>query len=284
MKAPFLTAIVLLCLCPLAFALQDPRDPGIQDSIIVGATYVDSGGTFAFVPIYAVTDDSVAFYNLPIRWIAPQGGVYAAARTQYFFPLTSWDSVFDSVVISQDFIRQVGWADIYPDSTCNPLLNTRGLRVNFMTMRFIIDPNSPPQLICLDTCYDERNLSMEFGLIDGIAEFPPAFVNGWIGVFTGVDEPIVPASFYLSQNYPNPFNPTTKIDFNVPVSGSVSLIVYDLLGREVRELLQETLLPGNHSIIWDGTNNDGANVPSGVYFYRLTSSNYTSTKRMTLLR
>ena len=214
MKAVLIIALTLLLAGSNAFAQQDPSDPGIQDSIIVGTTYVDSGGTFAFVPIYAVTDDSVAFYNLPIKWFAPEGYVYAAARTHYFYPLTSWDNVFDSVVLSQNFIRQVGWYDLTPDTIVPPTLYTGGSRIHIMSLRFVIDPDSPPQVIRLDTCWDERNLSMTFGLVHGLIEFKPAFVNGWIGIFTGTgDDQVMPTSFSLAQNYPNPFNPETRIEF-----------------------------------------------------------------------
>ncbi len=88
-----------------------------------------------------------------------------------------------------------------------------------------------------------------------------------------------PADFRLYQNYPNPFNPTTNIKFQVPSSNVVSLRVYDVLGREVATLVNETLHPGSYEASWDATG-----MASGVYYYRLTAGTFTESKRMLLLR
>ena len=82
-----------------------------------------------------------------------------------------------------------------------------------------------------------------------------------------------------SKNYPNPFNPTTTIEFRIPVSSFVTIKVFDILGNEVRTLVHDNLDTGNHKIPFDATGLSG-----GVYFYRLTSSSFSETKRMVLLR
>lgn len=81
----------------------------------------------------------------------------------------------------------------------------------------------------------------------------------------------------LFQNYPNPFNPSTTISFNLPNAEFTSLKVYDILGKQVAVLCEEELVSGNHSIIWDASNNS-----SGIYFYKLISGNYSETKKMIL--
>jgi len=99
---------------------------------------------------------------------------------------------------------------------------------------------------------------------------------------TGVEEQgseQIPLRASLSQNYPNPFNPITKIGFRVPGSGFVSLKVFDVLGREVTVLVNEQLKPGTYERTFDG-----ANIPSGVYFYRLEADGFKQTKRLVLLR
>jgi len=88
-----------------------------------------------------------------------------------------------------------------------------------------------------------------------------------------------PETFSLSQNYPNPFNPSTQIRFEIPVSGFVSLKVFDLLGRQVATLVNEQREAGSYSLQWNG-----AKMPSGVYFYRLEASAFTETKKLILLR
>ncbi len=91
-------------------------------------------------------------------------------------------------------------------------------------------------------------------------------------------------TFSLSQNYPNPFNPTTQIAFVVPKAAVVRLEVFNLLGQSVNVLLSEKVPAGEKVVTWDGCNSNGEKVVSGVYFYRLMTDNYTTTKKMILLR
>jgi hypothetical protein len=89
----------------------------------------------------------------------------------------------------------------------------------------------------------------------------------------------LPTVFSLSQNYPNPFNPSTRIDFQLPVSTHISLMVYDILGREVALLANEVKTAGSYHVTWDA-----ANLPSGIYVYRLAAGNYVSIRKMVLVR
>ena len=93
-----------------------------------------------------------------------------------------------------------------------------------------------------------------------------------------------PSQFALSQNYPNPFNPTTRIQFTLAKSGFVTLQIHDLQGRRVRTLVAERLSSGYKSVVWDGKNDDGKYVASGVYFYRLKVGDFSEPKKMLLLK
>ncbi len=89
----------------------------------------------------------------------------------------------------------------------------------------------------------------------------------------------------LLQNYPNPFNPQTTISFNLPQETIASLRVYDLSGRLVRTLLNnETAPQGLNQVVWNGRNDSGQQVPSGVFFYRLEAAGFTESKRMVLVK
>ena len=94
----------------------------------------------------------------------------------------------------------------------------------------------------------------------------------------------IPSAISLNQNYPNPFNPQTEIAFGLPNSDFVNLEVYDVMGRKVTTLVNEEMAAGVHRVIWNGTNDNGNNVSSGVYFYRLTQSGNTITKKMIMLK
>jgi hypothetical protein len=93
----------------------------------------------------------------------------------------------------------------------------------------------------------------------------------------------LPTEFSLTQNYPNPFNPATKIKFDIPTSrgtrGVTQLIIYDVLGKEIATPVNEQLNPGTYEIEWDGSN-----YPSGVYFYKLITNDYSETKKMVLIK
>ena len=98
---------------------------------------------------------------------------------------------------------------------------------------------------------------------------------------TGItkSESQIPTDYTLSQNYPNPFNPSTEIKFDIPKPSYVKLIVYDVLGREIKILVNEKLNAGRYRIDWDGSS-----YPSGVYFYKMVTDEYVSVKKMLMIK
>jgi hypothetical protein len=106
--------------------------------------------------------------------------------------------------------------------------------------------------------------------------------EGLVGVEASGD--LIPEGFALAQNYPNPFNPSTTIRFTIPQREVVRLSIYDLTGREVRALVQAPYAAGEHSFIWNGRNDAGIVLPSGVYFYRMEAGEYTVTRKLMFLK
>lgn len=98
------------------------------------------------------------------------------------------------------------------------------------------------------------------------------------------DEFSAPNSYKLHQNWPNPFNPLTTIRYDIPELSSITITIYDLLGRQVRTLLDQVEEPGYKSIQWDATNDQGQPVSAGIYLYRINVGSFTQTKKMVLLR
>lgn len=94
----------------------------------------------------------------------------------------------------------------------------------------------------------------------------------------------VPDDFVLYANYPNPFNPTTKIDYGLPEETNVSLVIFDILGREVITLVNGLQEPGYRSMTWNGTDAFGRNVSAGMYFYLLQAGDFRQVNKMILLK
>lgn len=90
--------------------------------------------------------------------------------------------------------------------------------------------------------------------------------------------------FNLRNNYPNPFNPSTFINYTLPIEGNVTIIIYDILGRKVHELISQNQLAGNYSIQWNGTDRQGNPVSTGIYFYQIQAGDFVQTKKMVLLK
>jgi len=117
-------------------------------------------------------------------------------------------------------------------------------------------------------------------------------VHGFTGTLIVIDPLVtsveedeqIPLSYSLHQNYPNPFNPETKIGFSLRESGFVNLTIYNSLGQVVRHLVQERMLPGEQKVMWDGRNDEGVRLGSGIYLYRLHTKKFAQTKKLILLR
>nr|HPM03263.1 T9SS type A sorting domain-containing protein [Candidatus Cloacimonadota bacterium] len=100
----------------------------------------------------------------------------------------------------------------------------------------------------------------------------------------GEDVIVTPAFNALEQNYPNPFNPTTSIAFSLKQNSPVKLTVYNIKGQVVKSLINEKMNAGSHSITWNGKDNQNKSVSSGIYFYKLESHDFTSTRKMMLIK
>ncbi len=137
-----------------------------------------------------------------------------------------------------------------------------------------------------------RNTSGKYGLYsfqqdaDGLAAYFDNIVVKTLAP-TSVNEKEsvnLPEGFALSQNYPNPFNPETRISYQIPSSGFVSLAIYDQLGKEIATLVSQNQAAGQHYVNWNGKDASGKIVPSGTYFYSLKSGNSTQSKKMILMK
>ncbi|MBN1212271.1 MAG: T9SS type A sorting domain-containing protein [candidate division Zixibacteria bacterium] len=151
---------------------------------------------------------------------------------------------------------------------------------------------SDTTLIIDSTTYftEGNNTFIVLTSLDGNEKIKPIFNLGEIDIdiITAVEDITedgqLPTSYTLSQNYPNPFNPSTEIEFSLPTAGWVTLDVFNILGQNVRRLVDQKLSTGVHRVTFDGRTDRNQTLASGIYLYRLTSGNFTQSRKMILLK
>jgi hypothetical protein len=144
--------------------------------------------------------------------------------------------------------------------------------------------------LCLDIDHDYKITVMavdiygDTNIVQQEIELTTGSVDHCLPAIPVMDKPAVPATYELSQNWPNPFNASTVIDFGLPEDGHVAFGVYDVLGRRIRVLIDGYRPAGYHSVTWNGRDNNGREVASGIYFYRLTTKAFTESRKMVLVK
>jgi hypothetical protein len=129
--------------------------------------------------------------------------------------------------------------------------------------------------------HDVKNSTFK-AAIDRLGAFSVLMSESAIAAETESDSR--PTTFAISQNYPNPFNPMTEIKFQIPEDNHVSIVVYNVQGQFVADLMNEHKDAGFYNVRWDGTNAAGMRMPTGVYIYRIEAGTYVDSKKMILLK
>lgn len=129
----------------------------------------------------------------------------------------------------------------------------------------------------------DKTVTTTVDISQALVSDPSGGISHLLGAHTA-DLRAVPETFELSQNFPNPFNPETVVPFAVPDAGDVKLSIYNILGQEVRTLVNDNLVAGFHRVVWDGKDLQGRAMASGVYFVRMSSENFVDVRKMLLLK
>ena len=138
-----------------------------------------------------------------------------------------------------------------------------------------------------DECIEEGEMDLFIGELEDIQDF--YIHNTLVMLPTGddvslADVTVMPEKFTLHQNYPNPFNPVTTLRYDLPENGNVNITIYDMLGRQVKTLINQNQDAGYRSVVWNATNNYGEPVSAGIYLYQIQAGEYMQTKKMVLLK
>ena len=129
------------------------------------------------------------------------------------------------------------------------------------------------------------SLDTDANVVCGVTDKLSPFAVGVDAEPTGVDDGVpdeLPIDFKLNQNYPNPFNPNTTVEYSVPTRVHVSIDVFNIAGQKVRTLVNQSKPAGTYRVIWDGRNDAGTTVATGVYLYRIQTGDHIETKKMLL--
>ncbi len=181
-------------------------------------------------------------------------------------------------------LNPVFWLTLVPTNTTCQAWGS-GNRVLLATMTFLVEDETE---ICIDTnfwppasrlAYANYNAEQYIPQID----LPLCFQAVDVRELHGSDENR-PSGFSLAQNYPNPFNPITNIAFTVARTAQVRLEVYNIVGQKVKTLVDQEMKPGAYAADWDGTDQSGKAVSSGIYFYRMEAGEFGGMKKMLLLK
>jgi hypothetical protein len=185
------------------------------------------------------------------------------------------------------------WLSLIPTGTEDPRFGT-GAHTLLFTITFKLQDSMG---VCIDTCYQPPDNHLAFATIKddsttgskiprsgtGTESFKVCFLVVSDVRETGGDV-IKPTDFSLSQNYPNPFNPTTNFQFTLPKSSHVKIEVFNIVGQKVATVVDGDMKPGEYTADWNGKDESGKTVSSGIYFYRMQAGDFSNMKKMVLIK
>lgn len=276
LAVPFITASAVTC----------GTDPGVKDTLRIGNAVIPvvTPGQLISIPLYIFADENLSAFTCGLKWTGDNIRYASVALDQELLDLE-----FIANVSRKDTLTHIiglGITNLGGGSI--PASNTARL---IMTVRFMTKNGATADQITLDSTFFPPAgpviLSpFSGGTGDGIC---PEYVHAANNVDIRLpvqefDGPILPETYAMSQNTPNPFNPSTSIDFALPTAAKTKIEVFNILGQKVKTLVDEYLTAGNKRVEWDGTDDRGSAVASGIYLYKMTANDFTQTKKMMLMK
>ncbi len=196
------------------------------------------------------------------------------------------DLEWDTRILDLTTQSNIFWLSVVITGTADPRYQ-EGSRVLWATMTITIDDTTT---ICIDSCFWPPTGRLQFSNADATVFIPrhnmpicfsPSLTS--VREIPGSDD-TRPTEFALSQNYPNPFNPDTYIEFGLSRAAHVKIDVFNIVGQRVRTLVDEEMKSGRYVADWDGKDEQGNSVSSGIYFYRMQADDFSDMKKMLLVK
>jgi hypothetical protein len=279
-----LTLVLLLLAVPVVFAVA--KDVGNRDIFRIGEATFVSQSEFT-VPLNVINDEDIVALDIPLEFTE------GVTLNKVTFESTNVDN-FDVKIsnIDNDQNRVViGLVSMVNAPREGAFLKPAARGANTVAvLHFTVDDVALKSVDfkVFTTENPSHNLTYVYNeTVDGVPyvqEVNPEFVGSNVALNSQAPGVALPTEFSLSQNVPNPFNPTTQVSFALPKAANVNLTIYNVLGQQVKTLVNQEMSAGVQTIEWDGTDNTGRTVASGVYFYRLNAGDFQATKKMLMLK
>ncbi|EQB63015.1 MAG: hypothetical protein RBG1_1C00001G0594 [candidate division Zixibacteria bacterium RBG-1] len=279
MKYKLFSIIIFIFAFFTGGSLFAQTDPGIRDTLFVDRVNGRlQPNTSVVTHVWGYYDEGLGGISIPLKYKNPQTDV--TLDSIRFHPNMNSVSLKDSVrndpagTVMLIFIS----FGVIPAGTDT-----------FAILYFTTGPSWDPAVHNpIDTFYPVVGISLSY--VDTSASpvditphyLPPGNLD--VRDDNSFPSTLKPNTFVLSQNYPNPFNTETVISFALPKTGHVKLEIYNILGQKVKDLVDEMVTAGYKKVVWDGRDNTGKIVASGVYLYQLKTGGFTEAKRMNLLK
>ncbi|MCK4857016.1 MAG: T9SS type A sorting domain-containing protein [candidate division Zixibacteria bacterium] len=280
------SAIILVLLLVAVPAILLAADVGNRDVFRVGKAQFISETEFT-VTLEVIHDEELAAMDIPLAF---SEGV---TLTDVTFEGTRVAD-FDEKIVNIDNENNrviIGLINMVYASKENPTLKPAVNGDNrIAVMHFTLDNPSLEnfEIKSFSVSAPHHSLMLVFNEWDNgvplVNDLHPAFEGGTVSLASRAPVAPTPTEFKLSQNVPNPFNPSTQIHFAIKEAGWVNLSIFNVLGQQVTTLVDEYQAADLYSVTWDGTDEHGGSVASGIYFYKISTGNFTDTKKMLLLK
>ena len=210
------------------------------------------------------------------------------------YEITSGEDYYDSWIDT----TEISWGS-NDDSLQISLYDEEDDYYETINLLYLISNDSLYLDMTIDYCevldnYYYMNCSEMFGMMLGIDDIEEVNMQldvimsfdeaGFVNIDPNFNQSEIPSLFILNQNYPNPFNPLTSLSYDLLQDSHVSIIIYDMLGNIINQLVNEIQSSGYKSVQWNATNNQGQPVSAGVYLYSIEAGGFRQTKKMILLK
>jgi hypothetical protein len=248
----------------------------------IAAAKATASGESYIVPVELSNTIPMAALDLPLKFsegVTLEEVTFEGTRSEYFdFKWANIDNDNNTVVIG--LIPMIEGKK--PD-----LESGEGVIGNLV---FTVDDPSVKDIEVTATTMEKPQhtlMLVYYEVVDGkskVRSLTPEFEGISISLSQVAPQEMLPKSFALKQNAPNPFNPQTRIDYDIPKATHVHLDIYNVLGQRVNTLVNEYQEAGSKSVVWNGRDNTGSEVASGIYFYRLDADQFSATKKMMMLK